>query len=188
MELLIGLVLAVLAALIVEEIHANSTSVARWLILRAVRRLPEQERERFHEEWTAHLNDAETVFRKLWHAIGCVCAALRIATAIRRRRRDPLVLAQLKVLKWVLRLRMLPNFARLVALGAPGIQEARRIWSVVGSVIDESRRFLIDARKRNLSDDEAWKELAELEQLGVVFCDFARSGASRINGLDGVRG
>ena len=30
--------------------------------------------------------------------------------------------------------------------------------------------------------------LAELEQLGVVFCDFARSGASRINGLDGVRG
>ena len=99
MDLLIALVLGVCATLIVEELHAHSTSIARWLIRRAARRVPEGHRARFHEEWMAHLNDAGTVLRKLSHAMGCLYAAHDIAKS-QRRVRDNIV-AELTAIRGV---------------------------------------------------------------------------------------
>ena len=40
----------------------------------------------------------------------------------------------------------------------------------------------------SMAGDLGFSELTQLAQLGGIFCDFARGGASRIKGLDDARG
>jgi hypothetical protein len=75
MEHLISLCLGVLGRILGTEIEAWAPIVSKRLIDRAIQRLPELERERFREEWFAHLEECPGSLSKLLHALGCVRGA-----------------------------------------------------------------------------------------------------------------
>ena len=64
------------------------------------------------------------------------------------RQRD--VAAQLSAFKWKLRLAAVPELTRLVARGR--VKQARFMWSALGLLVDGTRQFLVDARKRNVCE------------------------------------
>jgi hypothetical protein len=66
-------------------IPASATPISRWLISLAVLRMSSRERDRFREEWPAHLNDIDGAFGKLRHALACVFIAAKIDRELRRR-------------------------------------------------------------------------------------------------------
>ena len=51
------LVLGVAGSLLASELYAWSPRLVRWLVARAVARLPDAERDRYREEWSAHVED-----------------------------------------------------------------------------------------------------------------------------------
>jgi hypothetical protein len=55
------------------------------LVSVSVLRLPDCERDRFREEWLAHLNEVDGAFGKLRHALGCVTAVVDAKRAIEDR-------------------------------------------------------------------------------------------------------
>jgi hypothetical protein len=66
-------------------IPASATPISRWLISLAVLRMSSRERDRFREEWPAHLNDIDGAFGKLRHALACVFIAAKIDRELRSR-------------------------------------------------------------------------------------------------------
>jgi hypothetical protein len=64
--------------LIGAQLYDQAAALSRWLIGWAARRLGRDVCERFHEEWLSHLNDCYGNLAKLWHALGCVVASLRL--------------------------------------------------------------------------------------------------------------
>lgn len=66
---------AVVASLIACEIYAQAEPWSRLLIGRAVRRLPHECRERYREEWLAHLYECRGNLKKLIHASACFFCA-----------------------------------------------------------------------------------------------------------------
>ena len=84
MGYLIDIVIGVISDLVTEELTARVEPVARWLIGKAVERLPADDRERFREEWFAHLEEVPSGFRKLWHAFGCYLCAAKVASVLVR--------------------------------------------------------------------------------------------------------
>jgi len=82
MDLLIALLMlfgsivaGIIANMVANELYDQCHTFACWLIKRAVTQLPERERQRYHEEWIAHLDDQRGQVRKIWHAVGCCYAA-----------------------------------------------------------------------------------------------------------------
>jgi hypothetical protein len=70
----IGLIGHVLA----HDFCQRAPTLARWMLSLATKRLPFGERQRYSEEWDAHLVEAEGVVGKLWHALGCLWCAHRM--------------------------------------------------------------------------------------------------------------
>jgi hypothetical protein len=69
------LVIGAAGSLIAAEAYVHADPLARWIIERAIARLPIEEREGRHEEWLADLNDMTGVIEKLFWALGCHWAA-----------------------------------------------------------------------------------------------------------------
>jgi hypothetical protein len=67
------------------ELSAHVEPMARWIIGRAVERLPTDDRDRFREEWFAHLDETPGTLRKLWHAVGCHLGAGKVADPLAKR-------------------------------------------------------------------------------------------------------
>ncbi|MEZ5787874.1 MAG: hypothetical protein R3D62_15685 [Xanthobacteraceae bacterium] len=65
--------------LIATELYDRAPSLARWLIACAVGRLPDYERDRYREEWLAHLNECPGKLGQLWHALGCLVSVPGLA-------------------------------------------------------------------------------------------------------------
>jgi hypothetical protein len=81
-SMIVGSVLGAIAGnLIASELYELAPTLARWLVRRAVLRLNKHQRERYEEEWTAHLDDCAGSASKLLHGLGClICSrALRRA-------------------------------------------------------------------------------------------------------------
>ncbi len=81
MELLSSLIMAVLGKFLGTEIEAWVPALAQRLLAKAVQRLPESARERYAEEWAAHLNESPGNLIKILHAIGCLRSAKAIIAA-----------------------------------------------------------------------------------------------------------
>jgi MraZ protein len=85
---IVVIVLAVLtsatARLFADEFKAWNPKISGFIVRYAVSRLPKQERERYSEEWSAHINDVPGEVGKLCAAVGCVCASLIRAEAVER--------------------------------------------------------------------------------------------------------
>jgi hypothetical protein len=78
--LLLGSALASIAGNIVaNELYDRSHTFSCWLIKRAVSRLPEHQRERYREEWIAHIGELSGQLGKILHAAGCCFAAAALA-------------------------------------------------------------------------------------------------------------
>jgi hypothetical protein len=85
MDLLTTIVLGIVGSLIAAELTARSGSLAEWLIRLAVKRLPESEQSRFHEEWQAHLAQCSSNLTKIWHSVGCYIGSIEVARIVERR-------------------------------------------------------------------------------------------------------
>jgi hypothetical protein len=69
------LMIGAAGSLIAAEAYVHAHRLARWIVERAIARLPAEERERRREEWLADLNDMIGMFEKLLWALGCYWAA-----------------------------------------------------------------------------------------------------------------
>ena len=70
-----GMLAIVLNALSRGALHRSVPSLTRQLLDLATKRLPEDQRERFAEEWQSHINEVSGDLRKIVFALGCVSAA-----------------------------------------------------------------------------------------------------------------
>jgi hypothetical protein len=68
----------VFVKLLADEAKAWLPHIIETLVLRAVKQLPEADRERFSEEWRSDLNETPGDLTKLVNAIGFLIAARRI--------------------------------------------------------------------------------------------------------------
>jgi lipopolysaccharide/colanic/teichoic acid biosynthesis glycosyltransferase len=75
------IVLAVISRLVADDVKAWLPRITRHLIEVAVRRLPEDQRERYVEEWTAFIDDTPGDLSKICRAASLSWAALSIARA-----------------------------------------------------------------------------------------------------------
>ena len=78
MDFLIAIIKGIIGGLLVNELVANKRTISAWLIERAVQRLPESDRDRFREEWLAHLDEEPGLLGQLRHALGCNYRAIRV--------------------------------------------------------------------------------------------------------------
>jgi hypothetical protein len=61
--------------IVAHDFCERSPTFARSLIRGAISLLPTNDRQRYSEEWLAHLNDCEGVISKFKHAFGCLACA-----------------------------------------------------------------------------------------------------------------
>lgn len=93
MELIssIGALIAAAAAAVfghffVHDLYKGAPSYAKRLLDHAVKILPEVERERYAEEWLAHLQEYDSVIGKFRHAIECAIVARKLRHIVEKRR------------------------------------------------------------------------------------------------------
>jgi hypothetical protein len=80
MGYLIDILIGAASRIVMGELSAHVEPFAHWLVGKAADRLPPDYRERFLEEWLAHLDEVPGSVRKLWHAAGCYVAAGKVGT------------------------------------------------------------------------------------------------------------
>src|SRR5258708_6757665 len=79
MGFLIDILIGAASRIVTGELSAHVEPFARWVIGKAPDRLPADDRERFREEWLAHLEEVPGAVRKLWHAVGCHLGSAKVA-------------------------------------------------------------------------------------------------------------
>lgn len=77
------LLIAILIGLATIEVYAWLPKASGWLLNLAIRSLPDEERERCQEEWTAALEALPNTLAKLLHAVSFVVAACTIRSDAR---------------------------------------------------------------------------------------------------------
>ena len=84
MEILIGLLMNVLGA----DLYDRCPRLARWIVRKAIARLPDDRRAEYNETWNAHLLlDCDTKLDQLRFAIGCWWSVGGIISAAPRPKR-----------------------------------------------------------------------------------------------------
>lgn len=78
MTLLTALLTKLLGDMLSEEFKDSLPKIMERVLTHAVNRLPEDQRERYSEEWHSHINDVPGRLRKLLVAFGCCRAANKI--------------------------------------------------------------------------------------------------------------
>jgi hypothetical protein len=79
-----GVFTAALSRLLVEEMGEWNPWIVRGIVKLSVARLPENQRERFREEWESHVNEVPGKIGKLLCAAGFLVAAQKIASIGKR--------------------------------------------------------------------------------------------------------
>jgi hypothetical protein len=79
MGYLIDILIGAMSRIVARELSAHSEPLARWIIKRAVECLPVDDRDKFREEWLAHLEETPGALRKFCHAVGCRLGAPKVA-------------------------------------------------------------------------------------------------------------
>jgi hypothetical protein len=76
------IIVAVLRAVLADEIKAWLPWIGERMIGRAVRNLPESQRERYKEEWHSHLNEIPGKIGQLVSAIGFLAASWKMSKSL----------------------------------------------------------------------------------------------------------
>jgi hypothetical protein len=87
--LVAGLVSAIAGHFVAHDLYEAAPKHAKRLLSHAVRILPESDRERYAEEWLAHLRECEGVFAKFRHAIECLFIARKLRRICEYRDTEP---------------------------------------------------------------------------------------------------
>jgi hypothetical protein len=82
--LMIIVVIPLILGILANDISVVSRRTAKWIVAHVARRLPIGLRDRYEEEWSAHLAELLTVTEQVWFAFGCAVATLRLALADER--------------------------------------------------------------------------------------------------------
>lgn len=89
MDLMTGFMGAVLTmivgALLAEQAKASAPLIAKWIVLRAVSKAPQELQARLEEEWLAVVQDTAGPLHKIWIAVGfrwSVAALIREAIPV----------------------------------------------------------------------------------------------------------
>jgi two-component sensor histidine kinase len=125
MGFLIDILIGMAGRILTGELGAHVEPMARWIIEKAVQRLPAENRKRFREEWLAHLEEVPSAVRKLWHAFGCYLCATKVARVVAgRTERDKLESSMLT----------LTEMAELVALRMLVAEHDKRVKNILAIV------------------------------------------------------
>jgi hypothetical protein len=73
-----AILIPVTARVVGDDVKEWLSWITQHLVERAVSRLPEEERDRFEEEWWAHINELPGNLAKVYAAWGCLCASKAI--------------------------------------------------------------------------------------------------------------
>ncbi len=78
-SVLVGSAIAgIVGNMIASELYDRAPMLARWIVNRAVRHVPQEHQERYEEEWLSHLDDCEGKISQVFHACGCMRASYRL--------------------------------------------------------------------------------------------------------------
>lgn len=78
MEWILPSIVFIIGAAVSSDIPNVLDWVARSILLRAVRRLPKDQQQRYLEEWSAHINDIPVRIIRVGHALSFVLAARKM--------------------------------------------------------------------------------------------------------------
>src|SRR5262245_35029289 len=82
-SLMVGVFLVgIFGNLVSSELYDRLPQLAGWLIRIAVKRLPENQRARFEEEWMAHLEECPGKLGRFIHAAGCFLGAAKLTRTL----------------------------------------------------------------------------------------------------------
>jgi hypothetical protein len=126
-EYVIAVLLGVIGSLIAAEIYSRANQLSRWLITHASAQLPERTRDRFHEEWIAHLDECERGVSQIFHAIGCLSTVTLNKSIFNEVRGSPLAEE------------IVANFIVLLARHKTFDEEHRRTLSPILESLDPKR-------------------------------------------------
>jgi hypothetical protein len=73
---ILGVVAAALSPVFADEFKAWMPWFTKWLIRRAIGRLPEDQRERYREEWSSDIEETPGDIGKIFKAMGFVQAPI----------------------------------------------------------------------------------------------------------------
>jgi len=77
-EYVLGLVITMIGGVSIYELYAWLPHICKWLIKQSTKIISEDERERYSEEWHAHLANTPNSLIKMSASIGFIFAALQI--------------------------------------------------------------------------------------------------------------
>jgi len=89
---------AIIGHFVSHDLYDSAPRYARFLLEKAVRVLPESERERYSEEWLAHLEECKGVIPKFRHAIECRMTAWKLRQIFERQRPE---LEEVEIKMWL---------------------------------------------------------------------------------------
>jgi hypothetical protein len=149
----LGALAAALRKVAAAEITAWSPSVVRTLIKFAVRRLPEDQRVRFDEEWQSHVNEVPGQVGKLFVAVGFLIAACNISLDERCNKANERCLLMLVVIDKVTDLETLALKMVQGSEGVVSLEESRLFVNRVKSLTNglQHERDRLTARIETIS-------------------------------------
>jgi Bacterial sugar transferase len=80
--LLWGVIAGAFSQQLTDEFKAWIPWIVRRVIRKAVARLPQNQRERFEEEWQSHIDEVPGEIGKIYVALGCLFAARKMASIL----------------------------------------------------------------------------------------------------------
>jgi len=135
----IGFIIAVIGGLalniLASDLYDRCPRLARWLMERAVARLPADMRDRYREEWEAHLLDCPTKLDQVRHALGVWWGAGRI-TQMRPREKMRVRISYLIAGSTLTLVGQTGEVVSYILAGAPW-------WIVVGYIIPISSAVFV---------------------------------------------
>jgi lipopolysaccharide/colanic/teichoic acid biosynthesis glycosyltransferase len=78
----LGVVAAALSRVLADECKAWMPCLTKWLIRRAIGRLPQDQRERYKEEWQSHIDEMPGEIGRIVTSVGFVLAANKMSSRL----------------------------------------------------------------------------------------------------------
>lgn len=177
MELIIGFIVVVLgifaAALsrqFTDEFKAWTPWIIKHLVNRATRTLPEEERNRFEEEWLAHVNELPGEFGKIIAALGFLSAAQRISLRISIPKRILDIGVCIVLLVFLAPMMLMVAILIMAHDGGPILIKREQNWNSRTVSVFKFRTEDIAGRRTLVGQFLKITDIAEIPTLINVFC------------------
>lgn len=86
--MILGICAEVLSRQLADEFKAWTPRITEWLVVRAVKRLPSSERDRYLEEWQSHINEIPGEVGKIIVGLQLLPAARKMSSSMRKQAKE----------------------------------------------------------------------------------------------------